>query len=89
MVFGSTSAFSASFDLSTLNGANGFVINGMDAGDSFGHSVSAAGDINGDGVDDLIIGANPNHSDSAGESYVVFGKKGLSEADFSPLKQPR
>ena len=56
-------------------GFAGLVINGVDAGDYSGNSVSGAGDINGDGIDDLIIGArfaDPNGSLS-GESYVVFG----------------
>ncbi len=35
---------------------------------SSGGSVSTAGDVNGDGFDDLLIGAG-------GESYVVFGKQ--------------
>ena len=37
--------------------ARGFVINGIDAGDYSGRSVSSAGDINNDGYDDIIIGA--------------------------------
>ncbi len=44
-------------------------------GDFSGRSVSGAGDVNGDGFDDLIIGAwsaDPNGYGS-GESYVVFG----------------
>ena len=36
---------------------NGFVLNGIDSGDFSGVSVSGAGDVNGDGFDDLIIGA--------------------------------
>jgi hypothetical protein len=66
-------------ELSSLNGANGFVLNGIDAYDRSGSSVSSAGDVNGDGVDDLIIGANyadPNGS-ASGESYVVFGGPGV------------
>ncbi|BBD65689.1 putative outer membrane adhesin [Nostoc commune NIES-4072] len=77
VVFGSSSGFSASFDFSSLDGSNGFVINGTDRGDYSGYSVSNAGDINGDGFDDLIIGApgaDPNGKFSAGKSYVVFGK---------------
>jgi hypothetical protein len=41
-------------------------------------SVSSAGDVNGDGVDDLIVGAyGANLSDKidAGKSYVIFGKQ--------------
>jgi hypothetical protein len=34
-----------------------FVINGEAAGDRSGYSVSSAGDVNGDGLDDLIVGA--------------------------------
>ncbi|WP_345940571.1 cadherin-like domain-containing protein [Nostoc sp. UIC 10630] len=76
VVFGSSTEFGASFNLSSLNGSNGFVINGIDRYDRSGTSVSSAGDINGDGFDDLIIGANvasPNSQSAAGESYVVFG----------------
>ena len=68
-------AFDPVIELSSLDGSNGFVLNGIDAGDYSGISVSGAGDINGDGVDDLIIGASyadPNGGQS-GESYVVFG----------------
>lgn len=40
-----------------MGGVSGVTIYGVDAGDSSGQSVSYAGDINGDGFDDLIIGA--------------------------------
>ena len=71
VVFGGQS-FGPSFDLASLDGSNGFRLDGIDAGDESGISVSAAGDVNGDGVDDLIIGAVGANND-AGESYVVFG----------------
>ncbi len=73
----------ASIHLADLNGTNGFVINGIDEGDVSGWSVSNAGDVNGDGIDDLIIGAYgaaPNGKERAGASYVVFGGTGLGSS---------
>ena len=67
VVFGKSSGFSAGLDLSTLTGSNGFVLNGIDSDDDSGFSVSGAGDVNGDGFDDLIIGAyraSPNGNGS-------------------------
>ncbi|MEM9271740.1 MAG: cadherin-like domain-containing protein [Cyanobacteria bacterium P01_F01_bin.143] len=83
VVFG-TSNPSISVELSSLGGKNGFVINGIDRDDFSGWSVSNAGDFNGDGTDDLIIGArgaDPNENSSAGESYVVFGRDFNTDED--------
>ncbi len=76
VVFGKASGFASSIQLSTLNGTNGFRISGIDPFDYSGRSVSSAGDVNGDGFGDLIIGAfrADGGGDSSGESYVVFGK---------------
>jgi hypothetical protein len=40
-----------------IAGTGGFVINGKSGHDYSGFSVSSAGDVNGDGLDDLIVGA--------------------------------
>ncbi len=66
--------------LSSLNGANGFKIDGENGGDDSGCSVSAAGDINGDGHDDLIIGAVAYPPQWKGRSYVVFGGPGVGSS---------
>lgn len=76
VVFGTTAGFPASMDLSALNGSNGFRLDGIDEGDNSGLWVSGAGDFNGDGIDDLIVGApraDPEGRFKAGETYVVFG----------------
>ncbi|NKB55075.1 MAG: hypothetical protein GKS00_01955 [Alphaproteobacteria bacterium] len=71
VVFGKASG-SGAIDLGNLTADDGFIIRGDAAHDRTGWSVSSAGDVNGDGFDDLIVGA-PYGADGAGEAYVVFG----------------
>ena len=92
VVFGAVGVGSSgALDLSLLNGTNGFILNGLDGRDYNGRSVSGAGDVNGDGIDDFIIGAygaDPNGQSFAGESYVVFGAAGVGSGgtlDLSSL----
>jgi len=82
VVFGKGGGFGASIDLvAVAHGQGGFVIQGEDAYDEAGISVASAGDINGDGFDDLIVGARyaeaaGNGTNYAGAAYIVFGKAG-------------
>ena len=69
-------------------GTGGFVINGQSTTDNSGYSVSAAGDINGDGLGDLIVGAynsDPYGISNAGRSYLIYGKTGSAPIDLSNL----
>ena len=53
--------------------------NGLSGGGQFGSSVSGAGDVNGDGRDDFIVGAflaNPGGTDTAGSAFVYSGTDG-------------
>ncbi len=71
-------------DLTSLSAAEGFIIQGDATGDLAGSSVSAAGDVNGDSFDDLIVGAplGDDGGNDAGEAYVVFGTDaGFGTAD--------
>lgn len=65
-------AFPASVNLSGLNGSDGVLINGVQAGDFLGYSINPAGDVNGDGRTDFVIGA-PNSALLPGAAYVVYG----------------
>ena len=76
VVFGKASGFAAALDLSALAGSNGFAVNGVATYDFSGYSVSGAGDVNGDGFADMIVGAfraDPGGNSGAGSSYVIFG----------------
>jgi hypothetical protein len=66
-------------------GEGGFKIQGEAALDRVGTSVSAAGDVNGDGLDDLIIGATGSDGTHAGAAYVVFGKSGTDLVDLDAV----
>ena len=79
VVFGKASGFAADLDLFTLDGGNGFKLSGAATDVKVSAAVSGAGDVNGDGLDDLIIGAfsaDANGVPNSGASYVVFGKAG-------------
>lgn len=69
--------FQSTLDLGSLNGNDGFVMVGASASDFTGSVVSAAGDLNGDSIDDLLVGArgvNAPGRDQAGAAYVVYGR---------------
>ena len=87
VLFGKSTAFTTTIELSSLDGNNGFSIFGISESDTFGSSV-ANGDVNGDGTDDLVIGAENLEIPwtKAGEAYVIFGKSSYaSSLDLSSL----
>lgn len=82
-VYGSTSAFPARFNLSQLDGSNGFRINGTGTVDYYAVSIASAGDFNDDGRDDVVIGAS-----GQGESYVFYGRDtGAVNVGNAPVAQ--
>jgi hypothetical protein len=71
--------------LSSDMGSQGFVIEGLDSGGFAGGSVAIAGDINGDGWADLIVGAPHSGGDDAGATVVVFGGASLTTVHATNL----
>ncbi|WP_306252929.1 FG-GAP repeat protein [Parvularcula sp. IMCC14364] len=61
------------FDLTEINGINGFQINGLEGLVRSGRSLSVDGDINNDGFDDILIGAGSGGNDN-GRAFVIFGR---------------
>jgi hypothetical protein len=86
VLYGKSTGFT-NVDLATFTSSSsvGVRILGESSGDQLGFSVASAGDFNGDGVNDLVIGANyvdPDpHISNAGAAYVIYGKAG-SGADI-------
>ncbi len=80
VIFGGKNQEQSDILPSSLDGENGFTINGNAINDNLGHSVSA-GDVNGDNIDDVLVTAfgvgHPNY----GATYVIFGKT----SNFSSL----
>ncbi len=82
VIFGKTG--STAVELSAIDaGRGGFVINGEDAG-AYGSDGASAGDVNGDGLADLIVGAGSEAS-RAGRSYVIFGKTNTTAVELSDI----
>ena len=79
----SIAQFGPSLELEKLNGSNGFALNGVSAGERSGAAVASIGDINNDGIGDLIVGAPGADTDEidSGNSYIIFGKKNLIFSD--------
>jgi hypothetical protein len=89
VVFGS-STLSGAVDLA--QGEEDVTILGADADDALGFSA-ASGDVNGDGIDDIMLVAQRadgvgNTRDQAGEAYIIFGSGDLAGTiDFARQEQ--
>jgi hypothetical protein len=83
LVFGGPTAPSGTIDLSLAD----VRLVGEVAGDQAGSSVAWAGDVDGDGVDDVLVGA-PNHDgggSNAGVAYLLTGVQLAATSGDLPL----
>jgi Ca2+-binding RTX toxin-like protein len=71
VMFGRTGGWGATFDLNGLNGVNGAAIYGQSIGGLFGISLNAAGDVDGDSFDDIIVGARDQNA-----ARIIYGHAG-------------
>ena len=88
VILGSSLGASSTVDLSDAD----YTFTGENSGDQAGSSVSGAGDVDGDGRDDILIGAggNDDGGNDAGKSYLILGSSlgtsstvDLSDADYA------
>jgi hypothetical protein len=76
VVFGRGDGFPAAIDLTELDGTDGFVMARASAG-ILGEAIGGGGDVNGDGIDDVILGGQlttVGPIEAAGAAVVVFGR---------------
>ncbi|MGB0440435.1 MAG: hypothetical protein ACPGFC_10080, partial [Paracoccaceae bacterium] len=96
VIFGTASGFDATINVADLDGLNGVRFEGAERSDMAGMAVSALGDINKDGFDDIIIGGPGSQisstSNASGAGYVVYGpfefEPGLVSIDFIDTTAP-
>ena len=81
VVFGNADGFPAIFHTADVDGSNGTLFEGIQDADNAGSDIDMVGDINGDGIGDLLIGAYGGNGVSddedfkdAGEAYLIFGR---------------
>lgn len=87
IIYGKASGFAVDLTLSGLT-TEGVQLNGAASGDRAGGSVSGAGDVNGDGFADVIVGAAgaDEGGTDRGAAYVVFGGGNLGATiQFGPF----
>ncbi|MBL8669717.1 MAG: FG-GAP repeat protein, partial [Alphaproteobacteria bacterium] len=94
VAFGGTLSANVSAGAITGGSGLGFVIEGFNPQDYVGNAVSAAGDVNGDGLADMIVGgfrANPAGKVDAGESFLLFGDAALggTNVNLAQLTAPQ
>jgi hypothetical protein len=72
VMYGGVNGFRSIPRVDQMESYQGYSVSGINEGDYLGWSISGAGDINDDGIQDFLIGA-PFSSNDAGEAFIVYG----------------
>jgi hypothetical protein len=74
IVYGAASFGSSGYiNLPDLTAKEGLIITGDEVASQTGHSVSLLGDVDGDGYNDVMIGATEAHGDQSEDSTTITG----------------
>jgi hypothetical protein len=73
------SAFDPVLNLQTLDGTNGFTVDSAGSNPGPFYDAAVAGDVNGDGFDDLVFGmaADSSRRNHGGSADVILGGSAL------------
>jgi len=80
VVFGKSGGFSSALDLSSLDGSNGFRLDGIDVDDNSSRSVSRAGDVNGDGRADAFVAPGDRVQRFKGRALAALAQRSAPPA---------
>lgn len=85
VIFGKAST--TAIDLAAGGFLDGFIMYGVSFGEITGTAVAGAGDVNGDGLDDVIIGSHQSltRAVSTGKAFIVFGKRDRGLVELSQI----
>ncbi len=82
VIFGAPTPAITTAMLSSINGTNGFRMLGDATHVSVGSNAAGLGDVNGDGVDDIIVGSERIDGRGGSTSYVIYGRSGSTSPAF-------
>ncbi len=84
--YGGSGDFSREFDITDLDGSNGFIINGdidgVNDNAQLGFAVSSIGDFNSDNIDDVAFSALNSGDFFNGSVYILYGNTSGFNASF-------
>jgi hypothetical protein len=80
-IYGQSTLYTGTISLADVNAE----FTGEADGDMAGYAASSVGDVNGDGYDDVLVGAqyNSDGGDLAGSAYLIYGQAMLYSATIS------
>ena len=84
VVYGDPEFSAATFDLGSLDGSNGYAIVGVEPGETAGFSVSGTGDVDGDGIGDLLVSSLGSETE---RNFVVYGRPTVSVIEPSEIEE--
>jgi FG-GAP repeat len=86
VVFGKGSGFSAEINPASFTGSDGFCLNGEGANDSSGETLVGVGDVNGDNINDFLLGASNADAPgllNCGKIYLVQGSSAARNPSYN------